>query len=146
MKETCLLVPASIHQQMISHCRDCLPFEGCGLLSGVGEHVRHLWPLPNEARSDRRFFVSEKYVEAAIQKAAEHKDEILAIFHSHPTTSAKPSSYDLLQHADAQVYMIIVSFKNSAPDVKGYRIINRQPNSIPVHVVEDEKPSPFDSK
>ena len=137
MKDIHFMVPFSILQEMIAHCNSYLPFEGCGLLSGTGNQVRHLWPLHNEAESNKNFYVSKHYVEAAIKQAAQKNDRILAVFHSHPTTSALPSSYDLLQHADPEVHMVIISFKGKKPEVKCYHIKNQRPMSIPIYILTD---------
>ncbi|ASF38025.1 hypothetical protein CEH05_02460 [Halobacillus halophilus] len=137
MKDIHFMVPFTIFQEMIAHCHSYLPFEGCGLLSGVGNQVRHIWTLHNEAESNKSFYVSKQHVEEAINHAVRKNDRILAVFHSHPTTSALPSSYDLLQHADPEVHMVIVSFKRETPEVKCYQIVNKRPTLIPVSILTD---------
>lgn len=131
-----LIIPELIYEEMVSHCQQNLPYEGCGFLSGKYPYVQNLWKLKNEVPSSHRFFLSRKVVTDTIKKAEEVDEDILAIYHSHPTTSAIPSHYDCIHHPDPEVNMVIVSFKYPVPEVKGYQIYNHKHFPVNIHIDE----------
>ncbi|GAB2543456.1 M67 family metallopeptidase [Gracilibacillus alcaliphilus] len=124
MKREKIIIPQILHDQMVEHGRMALPYEACGMLSGNRQEVMSIWPLQNEWKSDRRFFVSKQVVEQTIQKANDLGEQILAIYHTHPSTEPKPSHYDIKNHLDKNIKMVIVSYKANTPTVKWYRIMN----------------------
>ncbi|MGP4038681.1 Mov34/MPN/PAD-1 family protein [Gracilibacillus sp. D59] len=92
------------------------------MLSGKDNHVLSIWPLKNEVKSVSRFFVKKEIVEESIQKIKQLEEQVLAIYHNHPTTDPVPSSYDVLNHSDDNVDMVIISYKNNSPKTKWYQI------------------------
>lgn len=107
------------------------------MLSGHHYSVTHVWKLHNEIQSDVRFFVSKKAVDETLQKVNAYQEDIIAIFHSHPSTLAIPSHYDILHHADQEVMMVIVSFIKDIVDVRAYRIVERRSFPHKIRVVDD---------
>lgn len=117
-----LIIPQSIHQQLIEYGKLGLPFEACGFLSGNNMRVKSIWQLENEVLSDRRFFVSKMRVKQTIEKIHQQNEEVLAIYHTHPTTSPIPSRFDLINHPTENVKMVIVSYKTTPPLAKCYQV------------------------
>ncbi|WP_211356393.1 Mov34/MPN/PAD-1 family protein [Psychrobacillus lasiicapitis] len=111
-------------KEVIDHARAHLPYESCGLLAGTNGKVNSFWILENELKSDRRFFVSETAVSKTLAQIAERKENVIAIYHSHPITSPIPSSHDIINHPDPEVKMLIVSFKSEPPEAKCYHILS----------------------
>lgn len=119
-----IIIPQSLYDQMIEHGRVTLPYEACGMFSGNNQKIKSFWPLENESKSDRRFFVSKKVVEETIQKVKELDQQIVAIYHTHPSTAPIPSIYDIKHHVDHDVKMVIISYKTKSAITKWYRIID----------------------
>ncbi|MCC2250671.1 Mov34/MPN/PAD-1 family protein [Virgibacillus sp. AGTR] len=117
-----IIIPLSIHNQMVEHGVSTLPYEACGLLAGNQTNVQSIWQLKNECKSDRRFFVSKHNVERTLNRINEEKQDVLAIYHSHPFTAPIPSTLDMINHPDTDIKMIIISFKRGSPTVRWYRI------------------------
>ncbi|WP_339227483.1 M67 family metallopeptidase [Oceanobacillus sp. FSL K6-2867] len=107
---------------MVEHGKICLPFEACGLLSGTEGHIKSIWPLKNQLKSDRRFFVEKKIIEKTMQEINKLNEQVLAVYHSHPTTVPVPSVYDIVNHPDSKVKMVIISYKLNPPNTKCYHI------------------------
>ncbi|MFD2046660.1 Mov34/MPN/PAD-1 family protein [Ornithinibacillus salinisoli] len=112
----------SIYEKMVENGREKIPYEACGLLSGNGDFVRSVWPLDNEVRSKSRYFVSEQEVDKVIRKIMQLEEQVLAIYHTHPTTAPVPSRFDLINHPDTKVNMVIISYKFHTPIMKWYHI------------------------
>ena len=88
-----MVVPAAIRRELERHADEEAPNEACGLLAlreGVAE--RYI-PCINAAASPYRFDLRVPDPEL-IFEVEEHGYE-LAVFHSHPTDSARPSKTDL---------------------------------------------------
>ncbi|WP_411953839.1 Mov34/MPN/PAD-1 family protein [Alkalibacillus sp. S2W] len=124
MKQNLLIMPQLIYSKLVEHCRDSLPHESCGLLSGHHNHVNRFWPLDNELQSAKRYFVSKRSLEKVLKKINQTGEQVLAIYHTHPTTAPVPSYYDLQNHPDETVHMMIISFKTDPPITKTYTINN----------------------
>lgn len=119
-----IIIPQTLYNQMIEHGREALPYEACGLLSGNHQNIKSIWPLENVWKSDRRFFVSKKIVKQTIQKANDLDEQILAIYHTHPSTAPIPSFYDIKNHVDNNIKMVIVSYKTKSAITKWYQVVD----------------------
>jgi proteasome lid subunit RPN8/RPN11 len=128
-----LQVPENVLAAMIAQAVAEQPNECCGLLAGVlempdsattpiGRVVTRL-PLVNELASATRYCSEARSLLHAHKAMREGGLELLAIYHSHPTTAAIPSRTDLADnpYEDAVVYLII-SLASSPPLVRGWRL------------------------
>lgn len=105
-------MPRQFLDAMIQHARTELPNECCGLLAGARDgdvlrvEARH--ELVNEAASPTEYFAA-KSMFAATKKMREFSHEIVAIYHSHPTSAPVPSRKDLERnfYGDSVVHFII---------------------------------------
>ena len=80
-----LLIPADLHEAMVTHCLRESPLECCGLLGGVAPLVSSFHPMRNAlARSETRYDADPRDLIEAVQSLRARKAEILAIYHSHP--------------------------------------------------------------
>jgi proteasome lid subunit RPN8/RPN11 len=68
------------------------PNEAVGLVTDLFE----VFPLINQARSPKRFEVSQRLVAEGIEQLAKHYQRPVAIYHSHPTSASGPSARDVL--------------------------------------------------
>lgn len=134
MKNDKLSFSKSSYVEIIDHCRSELPFEACGILSGINHTVYTVWKLNNEIKSDRRFFIGKETVNKTLQKIIQKREEVLGIYHSHPSTAPIPSNTDLFSHPDTNVKMIIVSLKKVNPIMKCYKIENKNYKEVTVIV------------
>jgi [CysO sulfur-carrier protein]-S-L-cysteine hydrolase len=108
--------------EMISHAREDLPNECCGLISGKNGQALSVHRITNEEHSHLRYRMhgQEEYdARKAIEAAGE---EILGAYHSHTRSHAYPSQTDVNQAtAWPELIYVIVSLEDEeAPDVKAY--------------------------
>ena len=86
------LVLTVARPQLLIHSDDDYPHETVGILCVDGT----CYPLINQARSHKRFEVSELLVTEAIAQLKVRKRHPVAIYHSHPTSTSEPSARDTL--------------------------------------------------
>lgn len=116
-------ISKALIDEIVSHAREDLPNECCGMIGGVDGQARTVYRARNEfatpysfkIHSDDQFRVLHKEMPAC-------GEDLLAIYHSHTKTAAYPSQTDLneAEHWPEPMY-VIVSFEDpDAPDVKGF--------------------------
>ena len=121
-----------IIDDMIDHLRSELPNEGCGYLSGKNEEVITLHTMTNVDKSPEHFTFDPKEQFAVVKQARANKEQLMAVYHSHPETPARLSEEDLMLFNDPNMVYIIVSFKENEPDIKGYSV--NKPNKDEIEV------------
>ena len=66
--------------------------------------------------------------------------EMLAIYHSHPESPARPSAEDIRLALTPDVTYVIVSLQDSScPVVKGFLINSDSTAEVPVKIVKEKK-------
>ncbi len=99
------------------------PHECCGLLAGRDGRVTHRYPLTNALASPVRYESAPKALFAAFKDMREQGTELLAIYHSHPTSEPVPSRTDLERNFyGAEVVHFIVSLQGESRVVRGWRL------------------------
>jgi proteasome lid subunit RPN8/RPN11 len=122
-------LPRRIYEVVLAQARAELPNECCGLLAGriveeggrrLGRVERH-YPLPNTAAEPtRRYFCDDRSLFDAHRDMRQRGLELLAIYHSHPTSEPVPSRTDLEWNYWPGVLALIVSLKSAEPSVRGW--------------------------
>jgi len=119
---TMIEIPAPIFDDMVEHARQELPNECCGLLLGRCSVVTRLIRLRNELASPMAYSADPRDLFAAERSRRDTGEEVVAIYHSHPTSEARPSRRDLAENYYGDVPRIIVSLAASVPVVKAFRL------------------------
>lgn len=111
--------------RIISHARNAVPAECCGLVGGAesGE-VKSIYSLRNVAiNSQIAYEAAPEDLFAAQQQIRERSEKLLAIYHSHPrATEPAPSETDVrLAYYPAALYLI-VALGGDKPVTRAFRI------------------------
>jgi proteasome lid subunit RPN8/RPN11 len=124
-----LLVPCSSYDALVAQALAEQPLECCGLLAGVIEdgvgRVVRAYPLVNELASPIEYRWEGKSTLAALRELTANNHEVLAAYHSHPTSAAIPSRKDLQQNWETHEFVgdlvhLIVSLAESPPSVRAW--------------------------
>lgn len=128
-----LLVPRAIYNQMISQAFSELPNECCGLLAGVikfplptaidalpGGQVKRFYPLVNASTSPKEYLSDARGMFEAVRDMRREGIEILAVYHSHPTSAPVPSRTDLERNYSPEVVNLIISLSDGEPQVRAW--------------------------
>jgi proteasome lid subunit RPN8/RPN11 len=119
-----LLLPRHLYTEMVQHAQTELPNECCGVLAGVREGdvlrvlARH--PLINAAASPIEYLSEPRSMFDAVKAMRTEGHEILAIYHSHPTSEPIPSKTDLGRNYSPDVVNFIISLAGPEPVVRGW--------------------------
>jgi len=95
-------IPRSVLDAMAAHAAAEHPNECCGMLAGkVAEgccFVELGIAMVNELASPARFASEPRSLFRAVRRARELGLEVLAMYHSHPTSPPTPSRFDVADH------------------------------------------------
>jgi len=128
-----------ISQQLINdlfeHAKNGLPEEVCGYLAGTGREVTRQFRLTNIDHSNEHFSFDPAEQFHAMREARKAGLEILANYHSHPETPARPSQEDIRLAYDPNISYVIVSLANDLPEIKSFRIRRSEVEKEEIQVI-----------
>ena len=132
-----LEIPADIFEQMVAQAKAEAPIEACGILAGKGNKVEKLYEMTNVDASSDHFMMEPKEQFAVIKDIRSAALEMLAIYHSHPATPARPSAEDLRLSLTPDVTYVILSLQDTnPPTIKGFLIEDGNVTETPVEILE----------
>jgi len=131
-----LVIPEHIYRQMVEHAREDYPLEACGILGGDKNGVVEIHRMTNTDRSGVHFAMEPREQFAVVKELRSKGLRILAVYHSHPSTPARPSEEDIRLAFTPGISYVIVSLKDlSKPDVRSFHIGNGQVTSEDLSVI-----------
>jgi proteasome lid subunit RPN8/RPN11 len=122
-----VVVPAAIRRELVAHADAEAPNEACGLIAFRDGVAERFLPAENAAASPYRF---ELVPLDPMDFYLEDEGYELAVFHSHPTDSARPSKTDIAN----------IGLWQSRP----YLILSRPTGELLAWRIVDGRPEPLD--
>jgi len=122
---TRLMIPRPLLDAVLAHARAALPNECCGLLGGVVEagvgRVTQHFPVGNDLASPTEYAANARDMLAASRATRAAGTDVLAIYHSHPTSDPVPSRKDVERNfwGETAVHLII-GLAGDEPDVRAW--------------------------
>ena len=118
-------------QHILDEARLGYPDEVCGLVggrNGTNRAVERIIPIHNVSPTPHTAFEMERQAMVkAIIGLEQTRQEVVAIYHSHPTSAAEPSEHDIaLATWPDTVYLIVGLSDPQMPDVRGWIIRSGQ--------------------
>ncbi|UTE79420.1 Mov34/MPN/PAD-1 family protein [Rossellomorea sp. KS-H15a] len=123
-------MPKQLYSDLVSHARNTLPNEACGLISGKWQTCITLWPMKNIEPSPYSFAMDLMEQESVFRKMKRKKERFLAIYHSHPYGIPLPSKDDIQSSVYPEVYHFIVAVEKKVEKVKCYKFKNGKANAV----------------
>ncbi|GHU99705.1 Mov34/MPN/PAD-1 family protein [Bacteroidia bacterium] len=127
-------IPREIIERIIAQAREELPNEACGLLTGEGNVVAELYPMRNVDASPEHFSFDPREQFAVLKSARQSGQRIIANFHSHPATPARPSGEDIRLAYDPELCYIILSLAEEQPVIKAFSIRDGRAEQVSIEV------------
>jgi proteasome lid subunit RPN8/RPN11 len=140
-----LQVPRNIHDAILAQAVAELPNECCGLLAGrivggLGQVVEH-YPLINTLASPREFESEPRSLFAAMRGMRSHGHEVLAVYHSHPTSPPIPSRIDIERNVYGDCAIsLIVSLAGDRPTMRAWWLTETDSREGTWELMEESSP------
>lgn len=130
-------IPRTVVNRILAHAQRTAPEECVGILSGNNGHITTCHPLTNSLGETQRFLADPGEQIHLFRQLRDQGQELLAIYHSHPTTPATPSPLDLEQAGYPNTLHLIVSLATDGRlELAGYQIRNGRAEEQELEVVE----------
>ena len=129
-------IPHAIHSDMIAHAQEGFPLEVCGILGGIGDTVSANYRMTNSDASNEHFMMEPREQFAVVKELRAKGLSMLAIYHSHPETPARPSEEDIKLALTPDVSYLIISLADAAaPVIKSFKISSGIVQNEPIEVI-----------
>ena len=128
-----MFLRAADFQVMQTHVARTAPEEACGLVAGRGGKSSGVFPITNVLHSPRAYRMAPDEQVRAMFAMEARGEELLAIYHSHPSGLPMPSPRDLAEAAYAVVYLIWAPVGGRWV-VRGFRLDGGKVREVPVRV------------
>jgi [CysO sulfur-carrier protein]-S-L-cysteine hydrolase len=112
------------------------PNEACGYLAGRGGAVVKAIPLTNADHSPDHFSLDPREQFAIVRRLRTDGLEVLAVYHSHPASPARPSVEDIRLAYDPDILYVIASLQG-VKDIRAFRIREGSIVSEPILIEEN---------
>jgi len=130
-----LRISQQIIDQLFEHAINGLPEEVCGYLAGTDREVARHFPLTNIDHSPEHFSFDPSEQFRVVREVRKAGQVILANYHSHPETPARPSVEDIRLAFDPEISYVIVSLASEVPDIKSFRIRNGEAEKEEIQII-----------
>lgn len=133
-----LLIPRPLATQLLFAAQKQPEAEVCGLVGGCMGRIQSLYPTANVAADRARAFeIDPKQQLAATRLMRERGEELLAVYHSHPSSPPEPSARDLaeLGYPDAVLLIISLNIKGVI-EMRGWRHRKGRASEIVLRVMD----------
>lgn len=117
-----LKVTKEVIKQIKKIALNALPNEGCGYLAGNNNTITHCYELTNTDHSPEHFSFDPREQFETLKDAQQKGLDIIANFHSHPETPARPSEEDIRLAFDPDIYYGIISLADNDHPLNFYQI------------------------
>jgi len=134
-----LEIPNRIFEDMLDQARAEAPIECCGILAGSGGRAEKLYRMANAENRRDHYMMAPEQQFAVVKDMRSSGLDMLAIYHSHPATPARPSAEDMRLALTPNVVYLILSLQgNNGPVVKGFEINDGEVAEVGVRITEDQ--------
>ncbi len=141
-----LTITEQIYDAMVAHARAEAPLEACGILSGRPSLATSIHEMTNADKSPEHFSLLPEEQFAVAKEIRARAEEMLAVYHSHPATPARPSEEDRrLAFAPGIIHIIVSLAMPDAPDVNAFLLDDASVTPVSLHVSRNaEQPQPHE--
>ena len=121
-------------EEIIAQAQAELPDESCGYLLGKDGTVTENYRMENIDHSPEHFSFSPKEQFAALRYARQNGLQILANWHSHPSSPSRPSEEDKRLANDPTIRYAILSLMDDEPRLNSFQILKGEVVDKEVHL------------
>ena len=132
-----LEIPEDMFEEMIEQAKQAAPVEACGILAGKKNRAEKFYKMANVDNSNDHFMMLPEEQFKVIKDIRSAGLKMLAIYHSHPETGARPSQEDIRLALTPDVIYVILSLANPGrQDIKAFEIEAGVVTAVPLEIVK----------
>lgn len=121
-------------ERMVAHALADHPIEACGVLLGTGDVASEVVPLTNVAHSASFYEVDSAELLALYRRLDTEGLDLVAIYHSHTSTPARPSTTDVELAFEPHAYYVLLSTAREAVDLAAFRIVDGNVDPVDLRI------------
>lgn len=119
-------IKSEIAKKIFAQGEQEAPLEACGYLAGKDDEITKYFPMRNQDQSSEHFTLDPQEQFSVIRQARSEGLEILAVYHTHPVSPARPSPEDIKLAYDPNIIYVIASLLNGSQQIKAFKIFKGQ--------------------
>jgi len=132
-----LKIIRSVYDKAVAHAKREAPLEACGYFAGNDGAVTEIYKLTNTDRSGEHYAMDPSEQFTALKSARGKGLSLIAGYHSHPASPARPSVEDIHLAYDPNLLYVIVSLAEKEPVTKVFEIRNGDVTPVALEVIDD---------
>ena len=129
-------IPRTLFDELIAHARADAPNECCGMIASRNGEAVAVHRATNTAASPLRYEMDPKDQLRVFEALDDAGLDVGAIYHSHTRSDPLPSQTDINLAFYPDALYVIVGVKDDEPDVRAWRIVDKQVSPAELEVVE----------
>ena len=130
-------ITRDVADDIIEHAKKDTPVEACGYLAGKNGVITKSYRMTNIDNSLEHFSFDPKEQFDVVRKARSEGLEIIANYHSHPVTPARPSLEDINLAYDPNISYLIISLAGGREDIRSFSIKNSKVKIQDIEIIDD---------
>jgi proteasome lid subunit RPN8/RPN11 len=129
-------LPLNIIHQLLEQAQSSTETEVCGLLGGLKGKAHSCYPIRNSHSTPHSKFTLEPSEQiTAFKSLREKKEQLFAIYHSHPNSEAYPSVTDVAQSEYPETLYLIISLKTKGVlEMRGFYLVDQQIKEVSIQI------------
>ncbi len=128
-------IKEQVLERIVAHAEKEAPIEACGYLAGKNGVITKHYELTNVDQSPEHFSFDPEEQFNVLKQVRNEGLEIMANYHSHPATPARPSQEDIRLAYDPAISYFIVSLAGN-PKIRSFKIKNGVVTQQKIEVIE----------
>jgi [CysO sulfur-carrier protein]-S-L-cysteine hydrolase len=127
-------IPTEILDALLTHARTNSPIESCGLLAGRNSTITNFYSTANSSPTPTtNYEIPPQDLFRIMRELRNANLDLLAIYHSHPTSENAPSPTDIARAYYPETAYIIVSPQAAARNpIRAYQIREAQVTELAI--------------
>ena len=111
------------------------PLEACGYLAGKEDVITSHYKMTNVDKSETHFSLDPKEQFQVAKSVRANGSDLIAVYHSHPASPARPSEEDIRLAHDSSIIYVIVSLENENRTCAAFTIKNEIVTPEPLEII-----------
>jgi len=128
-------ISKGILEMIYEQAEEEAPLEACGYLAGKEGVITSRYKMTNVDKSETHFSLDPKEQFQVAKSVRANGSDLIAVYHSHPASPARPSEEDIRLAHDSSIIYVIVSLENENRTCAAFTIKNGIVTPEPLDIV-----------